>query len=181
MKKNLLSFIIILLFSCQVFAQKSLIFLNTKTNETLEVSVGQTLSIKFKGYNNQIFYVKNIVTEINDSNIVLGHEAEEPPVWTQKLSKKFEPNYRVVDIKDIVAFRRITAGRTLGKSLLSSTIMLGTFFGTIDLFRNTQLETWQTVLLSLGIGTATSVVNAFVLPENPKNKISDNWVITVRN
>lgn len=181
MKKTLLSVIIILLFCCQIFAQKSLIFLNTKTNETIEVSVGQTLSIKFKGYNNQIFYVKNIVTEISDSNIVLGHETDEPPVWAQKLSKKFEPNYRVVDIKDIVAFKRITAGRTLGKSFLSSTIMLGTFFGTIDLFRNTQLETWQTVFLSLGIGMATSVINAFVLPENPKNKISDNWVITVRN
>jgi hypothetical protein len=181
MKKTLLNVIIIFLFCSQIFAQKSLIFLNTKTNETIEVSVGQTLSIKFKGYNNQLFYVKNIVTEISDSNIVLGHEADEPPVWAQKLSKKFEPNYRVVDIKDIVAFRRITAGRTLRKSFLSSTIMLGTFFGTIDLFRNTQLETWQTVLLSLGIGMATSVVNAFVLPENPKNKISDNWVITVRN
>jgi hypothetical protein len=181
MKKTLLNVIIIFLFCSQIFAQKSLIFLNTKTNETIEVSVGQTLSIKFKGYNNQLFYVKNIVTEISDSNIVLGHEADEPPVWTQKLSKKFEPNYRVVDIKDIVAFRRITAGRTLGKSLLSSTIMLGTFFGTIDLFRNTQLETWQTVLISIGIGTATSVINAFVLPENPKNKISDNWLITVRN
>ncbi|MFY7734329.1 MAG: hypothetical protein ACOVSR_12660 [Bacteroidia bacterium] len=181
MKKTLLNVIIILLFCSQIFAQKSLIFLNTKTNETIEVSVGQTLSIKFKGYNNQLFYVKNIVTEINDSNIVLGHETDEPPVWAQKLSKKFEPNYRVVDIKDIVAFRRITAGRTLGKSFLSSTIVLGTFFGTINLFRNTQLETWQTVFLSLGIGMATSVINAFVLPENPKNKISDNWVITVRN
>jgi hypothetical protein len=181
MKKNLLSVIIILLFSCQVFAQKSLIFLNTNTNETIEVSVGQTLSIKFKGYNNQLFYVKNIVTEINDSNIVLGNEAVEPPVWAQKLSKKFEPNYRVVDIKDIVAFRRITAGRTLGKSLLTSSIMLGTFFGTIDLFRNTQLGTWQTVFLSIGIGMATSVVNAFVLPENPKNLMKKGWVITVRN
>jgi hypothetical protein len=46
MKKTLLSVVIILLFCCQIFAQKSLIFLNTKTNETIEVSVGQTLSIK---------------------------------------------------------------------------------------------------------------------------------------
>jgi hypothetical protein len=121
------------------------------------------------------------VSLINDSTILLGNISEEQPAWSQKLSRKFEPNYRIIAIKDIVTFRRITIGRSLGKSLLTTSVMLGTFFGTIDLFRNNQLGTWQTALLSLGIGISTSVVNAIILPENPKYKVKEGWVISVRN
>jgi hypothetical protein len=165
----------------QNFAQKTLLFLNTNTHKTIEVSEGQTLSVQYRGYNNQIYHFKNMVSLINDSTILLGNISEEQPAWSQKLSRKFEPNYRIIAIKDIVTFRRITIGRSLGKSLLTTSVMLGTFFGTIDLFRNNQLGTWQTALLSLGIGISTSVVNAIILPENPKYKVKEGWVISVRN
>jgi len=181
MKKILLGCLFILLFTVQNFAQKTLLFLNTKTNKAIEVSEGQTLSVQYRGYNNQIYHFKNIVSEINDSTILLGNMSEEQPAWSQKLSRKFEPNYRIIAIKDIVTFRRITIGRSLGKSLLTTSIMLGTFFGTIDLFRNNQLGTLQTAFLSIGIGITTSVVNAIILPENPKYKVNEGWVITVRN
>lgn len=181
MKKILFGCLFIFFLSVQNFAQKTLLFLNTNTHKTIEICEGQTLSVQYIGYNNQIFHFKNIVSQINDSIILLGNMSEEQPVWAQKLSRKFEPNYRIIAIKDIVAFRRITVGRSLGKSLLNTSVMLGTFFGTIDLFRNNQLTTWQTALLSLGIGMATSVINAFVLPENPENLMKKGWVFTVRN
>ena len=39
----------------------------------------------------------------------------------------------------------------------------------------------KTVHSALGIGLATSLINAFVLPDDPKNKIKDGWIITVRD
>ena len=181
MKKILFGFLFALLFTVQIFAQKTLLFLNTKTNKTIEVYEGQTLSVQYRGYHNQIYHFKNIVSEINDSTILLGNMSEEQPVWIQKLSRKFEPSYRIIAIRDIVGFRRITIGRSLGKSLLTTTVMLSTFFGTIDLFRNNQLGTWQTAFISLGIGITTSVVNAIVLPENSRYKVKEGWVVTVRD
>jgi hypothetical protein len=181
MKKILFGCLFLLLFSLQNFAQKTLLFLNTNTHKTIEIFEGQTLSVQYIGYNNQIYHFKNIVSQINDSIILLGNISEEQPIWAQKLNRKFEPNYRIIAIKDIIAFRRITTGRSLGKSLLTTSVVLGTFFGTIDLFRNNQLATWQTALLSLGISMATSVINAFVLPENPENLMKKGWVFTVRN
>ena len=181
MKKIPFGFLLILFFTNQIFAQKSLLFLNTKISQTIEVTEGQTLSIQYRGYNNQLYHYKNTVTEINDSSIVLGNIANEPAAWIQKLSKKFEPNYRIVEIKDIVAFRRITAGRTMGKSLVSSSITLITIFGTYYLFSNSNMNYGTSILVSFGIGIVSSTLNAFILPENPVYKLKNDWVITVRN
>lgn len=180
MKKNLFTIICILTFYASAFSQNSLLFLNTNTNQTIEVTVGQTLSVQYKGYNNQIYYYKNVVTEINDSSIMLGYPSNELPVWAQKLSKKFEPNYRTINTKDIVSFRRITAGRTLGKSLIASSISIGTYITSFNLLRNSGLTELEYIFISMGIGIVTTGLNSFILPENPKYKISENWVITVR-
>lgn len=181
MKKIPFGLLMILFFTNQIFAQKSLLFLNTKTNKTIEVSEGQTISIQYQGYNNQVYHYKNLVTEINDSTIVLGNIADEPAVWIQKLSKKFEPNYRIVAIKDIVAFRRITVGRQMAKNLISTSITVGTIFLGIDLFQYSKYTFGQNLLISLGFGLVSSTLNAFILPENPKYKIINEWVITVKN
>ncbi len=180
MKKILLTIICIIAIYGNIFSQNSLLFLNTKTNTTIEVTLGQTLSIQYKGYNNEIYYYKNTVTEINDSNIVLGYPSNELPVWAQKLSKKFEPNYRTINTKDIISFRRITAGRTLGKSLITTSISLGTYITSFNLLRNSGLTELEYIFISIGLGVVTTSLNAFILPENPKYKISDNWVITVK-
>jgi hypothetical protein len=177
------SFLIItlLFFTNNIFAQKSMLFFNTKLLKTIEVAEGNTISIQYKGYNNQIFHTKNIVTEINDSSIVLGHISSDLPIWIQKLSKKFEPNFRIILIKDIVAFRKMSNGRLIGKNLLSTSLTVGVFVATYDLFKNGGLSPLQSIFVSIGIGFGNTLVNAFVLPENPINKISDNWVITVKN
>ncbi len=180
MKKLLFTTICIITIYGKIFSQNSLLFLNTKTNKTIEVIQGQTLSIQYKGYNNQIYYYKNTVTEINDSTIVLGQPSIELPVWAQKLSKKFEPNYRTINIKDIISFRRITAGRTLGKSLIGSTLAIGTALVSYNLFRDAGTTAFNSILISFGLSFGMTAINAFILPENPANKISDNWVITVR-
>lgn len=180
MKKAIFTITCITIFYINLFSQNSLLFINTQTNKMIEVTLGQTLSIQYKGYNNQIYHYKNIVTEINDSNIVLGSPSKELPVWAQKLSKKFEPNYRTIHTKDIISFRRITAGRTLGKSLISSTLAIGTALVSYNLFRDAGTTPFYSILISFGLSFGMTTVNAFILPENPENKISDNWVITVR-
>jgi len=181
MKKIPYGFLVIIFFTNQIFAQKSLLFLNIKTGVTIEVSEGQTLSIQYRGYNNQLYHYKNTVTEINDSSIVLGNIDDEPKVWIQKLSKKYESNYRIVAIKDIVAFRRITAGRILVKSLVSTTLSIGSIIAFYGIINNSKGNYFQPFLLSIGIGIGTSILNSFILPDNPKNKIKNDWVITVRN
>lgn len=163
-----------------VFSQNSLLFLNTKTNKTFEVSLGQTLSIQYVGYNNQIYHVKNIVTDVNDSVIVLGNPTSNLPLWVQKLNKNYEPNYKIVNIKDIVSFRKITPGRLLAKSLITTSVSFGTFLLSYNLFRDAGTTPLNSILISIGLGATSSLLNAFILPDNPNNKISDNWVITVR-
>ncbi len=181
MKKILFGLLFIFFFNLQNYAQKTLLFLNTNTHKTIEIYEGQTLSVQYRGYNNQIYHFKNIVSEINDSTILLGNMNEEQPVWIQKLSRKFEPNYRIITIKDIVAFRRITIGRTLGKSLVSSSIALGTIYGMYDLFSKQTLSYAPSILVSFGIGIISTTLNAIILPENPRYKVKEGWVISVRN
>ena len=181
MKKILFGFLFILFFTSQNFAQKTLLFLNTITNKSIEVYEGQTLSVQYLGYNNQLFHFKNIVTEVNDSNIVLGNISEEQPILVQKLSRKFEPNYRIIAIKDIVAFRRISIGRTLGKSLISTTIALSTVLGMYYVFSNNTLSFAPSIAVSFGVGIISTTLNALILPENPKYKIKEGWIIKVIN
>lgn len=181
MKKIPFGFLLILFFTNQIFAQKSLLFLNTKTSKTIEVSEGQTLSIQYRGYNNQLYHYKNTVTEINDSSIVIGNIADEPAIWIQKLSKKYDPDYRVIDVKDIVSFRRITAGRILAKTLISTALSVGSIFAFYGIVNNSNGNYMQAILVSFGIGLMPPIFNAFILPENPVNKIKDGWVISVRD
>lgn len=177
------TFLFILLFSIlnSLLAQKTLLFLNKNNNKAIEVEVGNTLSIQYVGYNNQIYFTKNVVTEINDTSIVLGHYGGELPLWIQKLSKNYESGFKIVQIKDIVSFRKISNTRLLGKSLLSTTITVSAFVGTYNLFRNGNLSPLSSILISLGIGFGTTLFNSYVLPDNPLNKINNDWLITVRN
>lgn len=181
MKKLLFGSLFIFFLSVQIFAQKTLLFLNTKTNKTIEICEGQTISVQYRGYNDQIYHFKNMVNEINDSNILLGNISSEQPIWIQKLRGRFEPDFRIIAIKDIVAFRRITLGRTLGKSLVSSTIALGTIYGMYNLLSNQNLSYAPTIFITFGISLISTTLNAIILPENPRYKVKEGWIITVRN
>jgi len=181
MKKISVIIFCVLISYTNVFGQRSLLFLNTKTNKTIEVSLGQTLSIQYIGYNNQIYHFKNIVSDLNDSVIVLGNPTGNLPLWVQKLNKNYEPNYKIVNIKDIVSFRKITPGRLLAKSLITTSVSFGTFLLSYNLFRDAGTTPLNSILISIGLGATSSVLNAFILPDNPNNKISDNWVISTRN
>jgi hypothetical protein len=181
MKKLILGCLFTFFLSEQNFAQKSLLFLNTKTNKSIEICEGQTISVQYRGYNTQIYHIKNIVNEINDSNILIGNISMEQPVWVQKLRGKFEPDFRIIAIKDIVAFRRITVGRTLAKSLVSSSMALVTIYGMYSLISKQNLSYAPTIFISLGISLISTTLNAIILPENPRYKVNEGWIITVRN
>lgn len=177
------SFLLLLLFSLTfigLYAQKTIRFINTRSNQVIEACIGQTLSVQYLAYNNQLFHHKNVITDITDSSITLGTVNDTQIEWVQKLSGKYEANYRIILLKDIVSFRRITAGRIIAKSLLSTSVLVATYIGGIDLFRYNKIGIWETLGISIGIGLTTTLINGFVLPENPKYKLTDGWVIMVK-
>ncbi|MES2380111.1 MAG: hypothetical protein V4538_03660 [Bacteroidota bacterium] len=177
------SFLLLFLLCFTVFglyAQKTIRFINTRSNEVIEASIGQTLSVQYLAYNNQLFHHKNVITDITDSSITLGNINEPQIEWVQKLSGKYDASYRIILLKDIVSFRRITTGRTIAKSLLSTSILVATYVGGIDLFRYNKIGFWETLGISVGIGLTTTLITAFILPENPKYKLADGWVILVK-
>lgn len=163
-----------------LYAQKTVRFINTRSHEVIEASIGQTLSVQYLAYNNQLFHFKNVITDITDSSITLGVINDTQVEWVQKLSGKYDAPYRIILLKDIVSFRRITAGRIIAKSLLSTSILVATYVGCIDLFRYNKISFWETLGISIGIGVTTTAITAFVLPENPKYKLADGWVIIVK-
>ncbi len=163
-----------------LYAQKTVRFINTRSHEVIEASIGQTLSVQYLAYNNQLFHFKNVITDITDSSITLGTINDTQIEWVQKLSGKYDATYRIILLKDIVSFRRVTAGRIIAKSLLSTSILVATYVGGIDLFRYNKIGFWETLGISIGIGITTTAITAFTLPENPKYKLADGWVVIVK-
>jgi hypothetical protein len=161
----------------QSFGQKTLRFINSKLTKVIEVEVGQTLSVQYVAYNNQLFYSKNIITDITDSSITLGTVNDESIAWVQKLTGKYDASYRIIMLKDIVGFRKISQGRTIGKSFLSTGVFVATYIGTLDLFRYNNLGFWPTLGASMAIAFGTTVIGAFILPENPQYKMKDGWLV----
>jgi len=50
-----------------------------------------------------------------------------------------------------------------------------------DLFSKQTLSYAPSILISFGIGIISTSLNAIILPENPKYKVKEGWVISVRN
>lgn len=161
----------------QSFAQKTLRFINSKLTKVIEVEVGQTLSVQYVAYNNQLFFCRDIVTDITDSSVTLGNINEPSLPWIQKLTDKHDAPYKVIMLKDIVGFRKISQGRTIGKSAISTGIFIAAYLATLDLFLNTNLGFWPTIGISMGFTLGATVANSFILPENPKYKMKDGWLV----
>lgn len=181
MIKSFLFIFLFLFIDTGLYAQKTIRFIHARSHKVIEACVGQTLSVQYLAYNNQLFHYKSIITDITDSSITLGTINDNAqPEWVQKLSGKYDASYRIILLKDIVSFRRITAGRIIAKSLLSTSILVATYVGGIDLFRYNKIGFWETLGVSVGIGVGTALITAFVLPENPKYKLADGWIIMVK-
>lgn len=172
-------FIFFFIFFCgQIFAQ-TLVFLHTQSGKKIELEIGQTLSVQYRGYMGQVYTEKNVLTEINDSMITIGYPPETGNAFFNKALEQSGQVYRHIFIRDIVAFRRITLARTLIKQTLTLGAFVGSYFLLSEVYSNKNLSNLQAFGISLGVGIGTSLLIQALFPESPKYKMSQGWTAGV--
>ncbi|MES2779604.1 MAG: hypothetical protein V4651_06865 [Bacteroidota bacterium] len=173
--------IFFLLFFVQCFAQKKLVFKNTKTQKTIELRVGNRVSFSYKGYMEQPEFVKETISQITDSTVVLGfsHFAALPKSIT-KPGKHPKLVFKVVRIEDITGFRKMGLGRLLAKGAVS----IGGIFASYYLLKNiysSDISSGSSILLSMGVGLGLYGLTEVFFPENIKHYLEDGWTVSVAN
>lgn len=164
-----------------LFAQPNLYFVNRAKHKIIEVKTGQQLSLKYKGYMGQPEFVKQTVTEINDSMITLGIDPAAFGFLQNKMENTPKYIYRNIMLRDILKFRRMTNGRVFLKTGFMLASIVGSYFLLTDLYQNSSFTTGQTFLISIGTGLASTILINALLPENPKYKTEDGWEIVTGN
>ncbi len=161
-------------------AQPDAWFVNSRVKKAIRVSVGQILSVSYHGYLGQKDYVKAPVTDINDSMITLGTDPALLPGFIRK-SAENNPRYvfRKIFIRDIIAFRRITAGRQLLKSSLVAGSIVGSFFLFKELNESQKYKASELFWISLGSGLGSSYLINAMFPETPKYRMEQDWRVVV--
>lgn len=178
--------LLLLFFQLELRAQHHLYFFNKQENKMIEVIPGQTLALLYSGYMGQTEFAKNVVTEITDSTVVLGHHPDRMSPWfKQRAEKKTLKNgaaYKVVRIKDIKGFRRITNGRQVLKTLTQTASIVGLFYLAGSVYRSPDISTGNAFLISFASGIGTSVIINVLFPENIKYHVGNTWqVISATN
>jgi len=166
-----------LLFICSLIlialntqAQKSsLVFYQPEQGKAVQIIKGGMLTLQYKGYLKQLELESNYIVDINDSSIVLG----KPILFSTP------KNTKIIRIKDITGFRKVSAGTLLLKSALTVGATLGTYYT----LRNNgdNLSSTQHILYSTGAGLITRISLKLIFPENKvKYKTKNGWKIMVR-
>lgn len=164
---------------CNSYAQQNIYFINKAKNKIIEVRLGHQLSLKYNGYLGQSEFVKQTVTDISDSFVVLGINPEIlGKTFEKAVSNSPKYIYKKILLKDIISFRRMTSGR----ELLKSTLMLANIFSTVyiltDLYKKNNFTSLETIGISMGVGIVSSTIINIAFPENPKYEIEDGWTVT---
>ncbi|MEY3334831.1 MAG: hypothetical protein RLZZ176_3134, partial [Cyanobacteriota bacterium] len=85
------------------------------------------ISVSYMGYNGVPEFAKLTITDINDSFIILGVDPSRIAFLRGNTDGPILNTYKVIKIRDIVAFRRISVGRRILKSSLRIAAYVGTF------------------------------------------------------
>lgn len=164
-------------------AQPRLFFLHKQLNKLVEIRIGQQVCLLYNGYLNQQEFAKNIVTEITDSTITLGHDPEMMGSIAQKMMQKQAlktgSSYKIIRIKDIRGFRRMTAGRQLLKTATQTASFVGLFFLVSSVYQSDHISSWNAFLISFGSGIATTTIINALFPENIRYLMKDGWQAVV--
>ena len=159
-------------------AQTNIYFINTIKHKTIEVKVGQILSLKYNGYLGQPEFVKQTITEITDSFVVLGVNPEIfGPSFQKAMSNNPKFIYKKVLLKDIISFRRITAGRQILKNTLLLANIIGISYLLTDLYHKNNFTPFESFGITLGVGIGSSVLINSIFPENPKYSLGNDWIL----
>jgi hypothetical protein len=159
--------------------QPALYFYNAQVNKIIVAKPGDQLVVMYKGYNNQTEFYREIITEITDSTVTLGNNYNHANNFISRGQKrkaeKLGPNFKVIAIKDIVAFRRIGVGSILTKSVLQIGSVLGLVVLAEDVFESSSFSSSEKFLITFGAGLATKVLLTILFPEGVKYQMSDGW------
>jgi hypothetical protein len=172
--------VLLLLFSSfllPVFAQKKLVFTYSATLETIEMKVGHRAAILYTGYRGQTEFARENVTEITDSTIVLGVDITRI-FPNSKPGKNNRLTYKVISIKDIKGFRRMTIGRQLAKSSFNIAGVVGSFYLLHGIY-SSDISNFSSFAISVGVGVGLYGINNLIFPENIKYYMQEGWTVKV--
>lgn len=177
--RNIRLSILFLLFTLPCFAQKKLIFKNANTQKTVEFKVGNQASFIYKGYMAQSEFVKETISEITDSTVVLGFSYYQSlPKSVTKPGKHPKLLHKVIRIEDITGFRKMGTGRLLAKSAVSIGGIFASYYLLKDIY-SSGISTGSSILLSMGVGFGLYGLTEVLFPENIKYYVEDGWKATV--
>jgi hypothetical protein len=154
------------------FAQKAILFTNNNTKQEILIKHGDLVKFTYNGYIGQKEVRSGTVMSIEDSIIELSTPAT-------GLSGIGGIDTRFIYIKDITGFRKFHKSRPYLMTLSSLTIAAGTIVTFYIIDKKTKLNFGQKFGLSLGAGIISSAVVKGLFPERVKNKIGEEWSVTI--
>lgn len=162
------------------FAQKELLFYNTKKNRTILIREGMRVSLLYKGYNGQVEFTKEIIRKITDSTVTVGVDVTElvPGLRPGKMNML---RHKVVRVEDIIGFRKMGVGRQVAKTAIAIGGVVGSFYLLRNVYSSSNISTGSSFLISLGVGVGLLGVNELLFPENIKYYMEDGWSVKVIN
>jgi hypothetical protein len=160
------------------FAQQ-LVFTNVSKNKVITARPGNMVYITYTGYNGQHEFATNLVSGITDSTITLGLD---PQTFMKGRRYNATANsYKVINIKDITAFRKRSVGGVLLNSLVSVGSVVGAVFLLSDLVSSNNISTGNALLISGGVGLAVRFGTLLLFPANAKYRMQDGWTVKAIN
>lgn len=162
--------------SLGIYAQQ-LLFINESLKQAISVKPGQTLALSYKGYNGNLEFAKQTVTDIDDSTITLGVNPEHLSFLKRKNGTPLLNQYKVIRIADIQAFRRITVARGLLKSTLRVGMYLGSVVLLYDLSGSANVGPARLFFTSVGLALGSYGLIELILPESTKYTMADGWTV----
>jgi hypothetical protein len=176
MERNRLILLVFFLFVHQGLALcQTLLFTNQLTQQQIRVVPGHMISVSYMGYNGVPEFAKLTITDINDSCILLGVDPSRIAFLRGNTDGPILNTYKVIKIRDIVAFRRISVGRRILKSSLRIAAYVGTFLLVTELIKSASVSTLETYFISLGTGLGSVAAIDFLLPDKTKHRINNGW------
>lgn len=167
----------LLLFSSQLWAQ-TLELYHAESKKTIDIRPGQAVALTYKGYNGQLEFIKQTVTGITDSTLILGVDYEKLGINSAKKGPMV--NYhKTIKLDDIIGFRRMTIGRQLLKSGLRIGSVFGNFYAFYMFSNNSNYSAANVYFISLGTVFGSAILISWLLPENIKYEIRDGWTYRV--
>lgn len=166
----------LLIHSANLKAQVLLEFYQPATGKVIPVKAGDQLNLSYQGYLGQTEVFKSALTAVTDSTVVLGLGLLKPErVNDEKVRQALMS--KEIRLTDIIAFRRMSTGRVLLKSVLTTGAVVGSVLLLSDLYRNSDYTDLQKLGLSVGTGIGINIAIQVLLPEHPKYRMSGGWMV----